>query len=478
MTDLLSRAYNPEDFRDQAHKLVDLIADHLGSSLSRTEKTVLPWMEPDERLSKWEQLADQDFNFREFWSATIAETIHIHHPRYMGHQVCATFPIAGLGDLLNGALNNGSAIYEMGPVSNAMERVVTDWLAKAIGMGPKASGILTSGGSLGNLTALLAARQHQSDYNHWVEGNHDHFHPAVMVSAEAHYSIARAAQIMGWGDQGIVRVPADRYHRIDISKLEESLVNAEKQGLTVLAVVGNACSTSTGIYDQLDPLADFCSKHNLWFHVDGCHGGPAAITPKYKYLTSGIEKADSVVIDFHKMMGISALTTAILFKNGDLSYGTFDQKATYILHDSEKELWFNSAIRTLECTKNMMGVKVYSVLKTYGPEVFIDYVTTCYDLGRTFAEMLRINPDFELPYEPQSNIVCYRYLAPGSNPDQLDRINSSVRKQIIESGRFYIVQTQIDGKVYLRSSLMNPFTSEQDMAELIDCIRTTAQSVI
>ncbi|MFH0761217.1 MAG: pyridoxal-dependent decarboxylase [Bacteroidota bacterium] len=478
MTDLLCRVYNPREFRDQAHKLVDLIADHLESSLSRTEETVLPWMEPEERLSEWKKFLDPDFDFNEFWSATIAETIHIHHPRYMGHQVCAAFPVSGLGDMLNGALNNGSAIYEMGPVSNAMERVVTDWLAKAIGMGPKSAGILTSGGSLGNLTALLAARQHQSGYNHWLEGKHDHFHPAVMVSAEAHYSIARAVQIMGWGDQGIVRVPADYNHRIDITKLEESLFNAKNQGLTVLAVVGNACSTSTGIYDPLEPLADFCNKHKLWFHVDGCHGGPAAITPKYRYLTSGIEKADSVVIDFHKMMGISALTTAVLFKNGDLSYETFDQKATYILHDSEKELWFNSAIRTLECTKNMMGVKVYSVLKIYGPEVFVDYVTACYDLGRTFADMLKTNPDFELPYEPQSNIVCYRYLAPGSNPDQLDRINSFVRKEIIESGKFYIVQTQINGKVYLRSSLMNPFTSEQDMVELLDFIRETAKSAV
>jgi L-2,4-diaminobutyrate decarboxylase len=471
MTDLLIQAYDAGNFRDQAHRLVDLVADHLEASYSQSDTTVLPWMDPDQRLLKWQDDLDQKFEFDPYWKDTIAGTIHIHHPKYMGHQVCASLPLNGLGEMLNGTLNNGSAIYEMGPVSTAMERVVIDWLAGAMGYGKEASGVLTSGGSLGNLTALLAARQHQSGYDHWTEGKTDGFHPGILVSEESHYSVSRAVQIMGWGEKGVIKVPTNHLHQLDAGRLEEIYSNAEKQGIKILVLVGNACSTSTGSYDPLDLMADFCEKKGLWFHIDGAHGGAAAITPKYRHLTKGIERADSVVIDFHKMLGISALTTAVLFRDGKRSYETFNQQAVYILHDVEREVWFNSAVRTLECTKNMMGVKVYSILRTYGPQIFIDHFTSLYDLGREFATLISQSADFELPFEPESNIVCYRYLGSGKSDSALNQLNADIRKKLTESGKFYIVQTQIDNKTYLRSALMNPFTSGTDMEELLQEIR-------
>jgi L-2,4-diaminobutyrate decarboxylase len=471
MTDLLARAYDPKNFRDQAHHLVDLIADHLEESYNQTDPIVLPWLDPDERLHKWTDELSRDFEFEPFWKDTIQETIHIHHPKYIGHQVCASLPLAGLGDMLNGTLNNGSAIYEMGPVSTAMERVVTDWLAGAMGFSPDAAGVLTSGGSLGNLTALLAARQHQSGYDHWSEGKADGFHPAIMVSQESHYSVSRAVHIMGWGEQGVIKVPTNELHQMDVARLDAVYDKAMSEGVKIMALVGNACSTSTGAYDQLNQLADFCQARDIWFHVDGAHGGAAAITPKYRHLTRGIERADSVVVDFHKMLGISALTTAVIFKEGKRSYETFNQKAVYILNNEEREHWFNSALRTLECTKNMMGVKVYSVLRTYGPQIFIDHFTTLYDLGTRFAQIIKGSGDFELPYEPESNIVCYRLMVPGKSDAELNALNAEIRKVLIESGKFYIVQTQIASKTYLRSAIMNPFTSDKEFLELLAEIR-------
>lgn len=478
MTDLLRKAYDPEEFRDQAHRLVDILADHLSDSYKQAEPTVLPWMEPDERLDKWQKELERGFDFDQFWKSAVAETIHIHHPRYMGHQVSASLPLSGLGELVNGTLNNGSAIYEMGPVSTAMEKVVTDWLACAMGFGPEASGVLTSGGSLGNLTALLAARQNQAGYNYWTEGGRNGFNPALMVSDEAHYSIARAVQVMGWGEKGIIRVPANHLHQMDTGQLESAYREALEKGSTVIAVVGNACSTSTGAYDNLETIAAFCAKHQLWFHVDGAHGGAAAISPKYRHLTKGIELADSVVIDFHKMLGISALTTAVIFRDGKKSFDTFNQKAVYIMHDEEREVWYNSAVRTFECTKNMMGVKVYAILRTYGPQVFIDHFNTLYDLGKQFAGIIRNTENIELPYEPVSNIVCFRPVNPGLSDGEQNRIISEIRKRIMESGRFYIVQTIISGKAYLRTTLMNPFTTETEMRDLLNEVRATAGQII
>jgi L-2,4-diaminobutyrate decarboxylase len=297
-----------------------------------------------------------------------------------------------------------------------------------------------------------------------------------MVSEESHYSVSRAVHIMGWGEKGIIKVPTNELHQLRADKLEEIYRDSLSRGIKVLVLVGSACSTSTGSYDPLELMADFSEEKGLWFHVDGAHGGAAAITPKYKHLTKGIERADSVVIDFHKMLGISALTTAVLFKEGKRSYETFNQKAVYIFNNKEREQWFNSAVRTMECTKNMMGVKVYSILRTYGPQVFIDYFTSCYDLGALFASLISRNGDFELPYQPQSNIVCYRYIGAGGTEAEINQLNRTIRTRIIESGRFYVVQTQIDGKVYLRSALMNPFTRESDLEELLEEIRILGKS--
>lgn len=468
MTDLLKRAYDPEVFRKSAHQLVDILADHLNSCLSKEEELVLPPRNPAEHHKFWQEyLYKSNDDEYDFWKRTIKETIHIHHPNFMGHQVCAAVPLSGLGDLINGTLNNGSAIYEMGPVSTAMERVVIKWLTGAIGYPSNAEGILTSGGSLGNLTALLAARQANSGYDHWHEGKRDGHRPAVMVSAEAHYSISRSVQMLGWGEEAVIKIPTDEVFAIRAEAIPELWKKHTKNGQHIIAIIGNACTTSTGTYDPLEAIADFCEKHSIWFHVDGAHGGAAALSAKYQHLTKGISRADSIVIDFHKMMGVSALTTAVLFKDPNSSYSIFEQNASYILNKSKDPEWYNSAKRTVECTKNMMGIKVYAILKQFGPQFFTDYLETCYDNGKTFARIIRANKNFELAQDPQTNIVVFRYVGSLTQAEEISLLNQRIRNKLVKEGKFYIVQTEIQGHTFLRTVLMNPFTSENEMYNLL-----------
>ncbi len=223
-------------------------------------------------------------------------------------------------------------------------------------------------------------------------------------------------------------------------------------------------------------MADFCEKNNIWMHADGAHGGAAAISPKYKHLTKGLTRADSIVIDFHKMMGVSALTTAVLFKDHEPSYETFEQKAKYILNQSKAPEWYNSAKRSIECTKNMMGIKVYAILRLHGPQFFIDYLETCYDLGHQFAEMISANTDFELGHTPDTNIVVFRYIGTNENRD-LNVLNREIRKRTVEQGEFYIVQTEMNGKAFLRTVLMNPFTTQVEMENLLNYLIQTSKHI-
>ena len=474
MNSAIHKAFNPEDFRREGHKLVDQLSTYLEDCLGGKPMPVLPPSDPDALADFWKkELELPGFDLQAFYRTLISQSNHLHHPRYMGHQVVPPAPLSALTELLEALLNNGMAIYEMGPASTAIERTVIQWLANKMGFSERSDGVLTSGGSAGNLTALLAARQAMCGYNVWDEGNTDSEPLAFMVSEEAHYSVSRAARIMGWGEKGVVKVPVNKRMQLDASKLEETYQAAVGKGLKVIALVGNACTTSTGTYDPLTAMADFAAMHGLWFHVDGAHGGAAALTEKYKHLTNGIERADSVVVDFHKMMLAPALTTAVIFKNGQHSGETFAQKAEYLLGSGQQKPWYDSAGRTLECTKKMMGVKVYAMLKLYGEELFSDYVTATFDMGQEMAKLTEIYSDVELAVDPDCNIVCFRCCPEGFKGD-LNRLTAMVRQEIVKKADFYIVQTNIAGSIFLRITLMNPFTDKNDLQDLLGEVRATA----
>ncbi len=472
--DLLRTAYDPENFRRQGHALIDQLADYLADATGGAPSLpVIPWRDPEEQYHFWKEDLHHSRNPEpetrnpelSLFQKLLSESIHLHHPRFMGHQVCPPAPLSALAGLVAGLLNNGMAVYEMGGPATAIERLLIEETAKLFGFGPDASGFLTSGGTLANLTALLSARSRFAGGRIWQEG---HSRPlALMVSEEAHYCVDRAARIMGWGEQGIIKVPVDGNYRMRTKLLEPLLLEAKAKGLEVIAVVGSACTTSTGSFDDLAAIGAFCRKHSLWFHVDGAHGAALAVSRLHRRVLKGIETADSVALDFHKMLMTPAITTALVFRQGADSYRTFSQQAEYLFGKAEPE-WYNMAKRSFECTKLMMSAKVYVLLRTYGWELFEEYVDRVVANGQAFAGILKIRPFWQLAVPPQCNIVCFRYAPPGLDQAGTTTLNQHIRRAVLEDGRFYIVQTTLKGRHWLRTTLTNPFTMREDMAALLE----------
>lgn len=467
--------FNPDEFRKEGHIIVDTLADYLQKSLSGSEMPVLPWNDPEKLagIFSFESGGGSKETFESYLKRIIDHSIHIHHPHYIGHQVTSPLPLTVLAQFCTTLLNNGAAIYEMGPVNMAMERNVIDRFGALIGFATGFDGIFTHGGTAGNLTAMLAARQAKTDYNIWEEGVKGVSRPGYMMSEQSHYSIGRNVKIMGLGEESIVKVPFDSAYRMRTDLLEDYWKRAEDKGINVISVTANSCSTATGSYDDLDAVADFCEKHGLWFHVDGAHGMGVLFSEKYRNRIKGIERADSVVIDFHKMLLVPALNTLVMFRNGEKSFETFAQKASYLFQKSEKNVWYNSAIRTIECTKSALGIIAYTAIKYYGDNYYREYIDSRYDLAVRFADMVRSHPDFELAVVPESNIVCFRYTPEGCNEHSLRQLNSNIRDIIIKDGSFYIVQAELDGKIFIRLTIINPLTSENDLEELLHLIRKT-----
>ncbi|OIN58145.1 pyridoxal phosphate-dependent decarboxylase family protein [Arsenicibacter rosenii] len=467
--ELLTNAYSAENFRRQAHDLVDQLAGYLQSAQDQTLSTVIPYQSPDENYRYWQaDFAEGSGDLNAFFNEVISRSTHLHHPRYMGHQVAPPLPVAALAGLLSGLLNNGMAVYEMGLVSNPLERIVSELLAQRIGFDPQtSSGLLTSGGTLANLTALLAARAVHAP-TVWQAGSSEKL--AIMVSEEAHYCVDRAARIMGLGTGGIIKIPVNDRFQMRTELLGDYFRQAQADGLRVFAVVASACSTSTGAYDTIPPIADFCEKNGLWLHVDGAHGGAVVFSEQYRHLVTGINRADSVVVDWHKMLMVPALATALVFRRNKDAFQTFHQQAQYLWADQQSTDWFNSGKRTFECTKLMMSVKIYAILKTYGEKILAENIERLHSLAQYFAGAVASAPDFTLALWPESNIVCFRY-QPENDMAAVNERNSLIRQRLLAEGRFYIVQTTLNGAVYLRVSIMNPLTTTHDLDALLTEIR-------
>lgn len=461
------RMFDPMTFRRIGHTVIDLLAEHLAQSLAG-QGPVLDWAAPDAAERAWRQpvprqpVITAEAFARHLHDEVLARGLHIHHPRNLGHQVATPLPMAALCDLVAALTNQAMAIYETGPAATMIERQAIRWLGELVGW-QDTEGVLTSGGAQANLTALLAARQHAAGWDMWKQGVAAGPMLRILTSEHAHYSVARAAGIIGLGTDAVVKVTADDQGRMDMSALAAAHREAIANGHRILAVVATAGCTPTGSIDPLQEIGTYCRKHGLWLHVDGAHGASALLSDKHRDALRGIELADSVVWDGHKLLYMPAPVSAVLYRNPQASYTAFAQEASYLFQgQSHADETYNMSYRTLECTKRMMGLKLWAAFSLYGTQGLAQLVDRVFATARLFAGKLRAAPDFELLMEPQTNIVCFRH----RSGDQ-----AAIRRALVESGAFHLTQVDLHGQIWLRVTVMNPFTCEADLEALLESIR-------
>lgn len=436
---------------------------YLEKAWSSNSERVLPTGTPEERLEIWQSELNRDRENdqtslvrNDLVRRVINRSTRLQDPRYAGHQVAVPFPELAWLQAATSLLNNGMAIDEMGPASTPMEEAVMRAIARFIGLGEGSNGILCHGGTLANLTALLAARQKFFPGNAWRDGTQNPC--ALLVSDQAHYCVERAAQVMGWGEAGIIQVATNDSHQMDEAALVQAYVESQTRGVEVIAIVGSACTTSSGSFDNLEMMASFAATNGIWFHVDGAHGAAQVFSRKHKAVLKGIEKADSIALDFHKMLGVPALCTGLFYRNGAEGYGAFSHEAHY-LYESQAEEWWNFSKRTFECTKRMLSVAVFGIWENHGPNLWESLVDRLIEIAQQFARKVEERPGWQLFNLPASNIVCFR-------SQRFD--NDEMRRKMIAYGPFYIVRTVFDGQTWLRCTFQNPLTSSVELEGLLD----------
>ncbi len=487
----IEAAYSPALFRDAGERLVAQLADHL-QAVQASGKDVLPWRSPQENIAQARQSLDEALSpdcprdqlaarFAELAETMLSRGHNLHDPRYIGHQVPASLPVGGLFDAIGSVTNQVMAVYDMGPWATAAEWAMVERLGQRIGWPVgEFSGLATHGGSLANLTALLTARNVSME-DSWEKGVSGRA-PVLVVHSDAHYSVARSAGILGIGSENVVRVELDQRRRMDPQRLDERLGQLRRQGRPIVAVSACACATPTGAFDPLAEIAEVCRRHQVWLHVDAAHGGAALFSPRHRHLLAGLDRAESVVWDAHKMLFVPALCAFVLYRDRAHRFETFRQDAPYLFDPAAPGLAeYDSGLRTIECTKRAAAFGFWGVWSLFGPQLFADLVDVTFALGQTLFEKLSAAPDFEPLHQPECNIVVFRHVPDalrGAPPERIGRFQLELRRRLIESGEFYIVSTNLNGVGALRVTIINPLTRAEHLDGLLDALRRHARQLV
>ena len=285
----------------------------------------------------------------------------------------------------------------------------------------------------------------------------------VVAPSVAHYSIARAVGILGLGQRSLVAAPCGADGRVEPGRLAALLDAQRAAGKVVMAVVADACSTAAGLYDPLREIGALCRERGLWLHVDGAHGASALLSPALRGRLDGVELADSLVWDAHKMLRAPTLCAAVLVRDHRHLDQAFQQEASYLFHDKD-EPGFDFMPRTVECTKAGLGLRLFMVLAAGGEGALAAYVERQTALATTAAARLGREPGFEVAVRPESNIVCFRL--PGDDARQLE-----LRRALLAEGRHYLSSTELGGRRWLRLALMSPATDEAELERLVEDLR-------
>jgi L-2,4-diaminobutyrate decarboxylase len=396
----------------------------------------------------------------------IPDCNRLSHPRSMGHQVSAPLPIAVWTEALTAAVNQSGAVWEMSPVGTAIETQVVRWMCDLAGFGAAAGGTFTSGGTEATFAGLLAARQAALP-DVWKKGVGAN-PPVVVCGEHAHYGVGRAIGELGIGTDHAVVIPSTAF-KMDVGALRRELDRLGREQRPVMAVVATAGTTATGSFDDLDAVGRLCEARGLWMHVDGAHGASALFSPAHRHRLEGIHRASSIAWDPHKLMLMPLTASVVLVREEADLEAAFSQRAPYLFHGNAAARTWDQGLRSFTCSRRIDALKVWVALQRHGADGFgALYEHLCANARLMHAAVVA-HPDFAAIHEPESNILCFRYVGGRAMAeDDRDALNLRLREDYNRAGTGWITTTVLGGRRVLRVTLMNPRTTEKDLERTLD----------
>ena len=412
----------------------------------------------------------------------LADANKYYHPMYMGHQTSAPLAVGVWMESVIGSLNQSLAVSEMSPTGTAIEHQVIKWMSRLAGYGEGAGGTLTSGGTEANFTAMMAARSSALP-DVWEEGVGSD-PPYVVYGEHAHYAVTRAIGQLGLGKRRGVPI-ASRNYKMDVDLLLKSLDRLRDDGKGVMAVVATAGTTATGSFDDLEAIGAICAERGIWLHVDGAHGTSGLLSAKPPRALNGLKYSRSLAWDPHKMMLLPLAAGMVLTRDErDLDLA-FAQQAPYLFHAGKSARVIDQGVRSFQCSRRADVLKLWFVIQRFGSSGLGRLYDHLCHTARLLYDVIEERSDFENLHEPESNILCFRYLGKSSgnrassagDVERIDALNRELRVRYNKEGSGWITATVLDGRPVLRVTMMNPRTGIEHVRALLDGLVAKAKEI-
>ncbi|MGW4196167.1 lysine decarboxylase DesA [Streptomyces sp. NPDC005004] len=401
----------------------------------------------------------------------LRDAVYFHHPRYLAHLNCPVVIPAVLGEAVLSAVNSSLDTWDQSAGATLIERKLIDWTTERIGLGENADGVFTSGGSQSNLQALLLARE---------EAKAEPLEKLrVFASEVSHFSVRKSAKLLGLGPDAVVTIPVDHDKRMHTVALARELERCAQDGLVPMAVVATAGTTDFGSIDPLPEIAELCAQSGVWMHVDAAYGCGLLTSLKHRDRLNGIERADSVTVDYHKSFFQPVSSSALLVRDvATLRHATYH--ADYLNpRRTVQERIPNQVDKSLQTTRRFDALKLWMTLRVMGADGIGELFDEVCELARQGWKLLAADPRYEVVVEPTLSTLVFRCVPAGvTDPAEIDRANLYARKALFASGDAVVAGTKVGGRHYLKFTLLNPETTPADIAAVLDLIAGHAEQYL
>ncbi|MGW2731228.1 lysine decarboxylase DesA [Streptomyces sp. NPDC001494] len=401
----------------------------------------------------------------------LRDAVYFHHPRYLAHLNCPVVIPAVLGEAVLSAVNSSLDTWDQSAGGTLIERRLVNWTAARIGLGPNADGVFTSGGTQSNLQALLLARE---------EAKSDDLRRLRIFASEAgHFSVRKSAKLLGLGPEAVVTVPTGHDKRMQTVALARELERCAEDGLVPMAVVATAGTTDFGSIDPLPEIAGLCAQYGVWMHVDAAYGCGLLASLKHRDRIDGIERADSVTVDYHKSFFQPVSSSAVLVRDAaTLRHATYHAEYLNPRRMVDERIP-NQVDKSLQTTRRFDALKLWLTLRTMGADGIGQLFDEVCELARQGWRLLAADPRYDVVVEPSLSTLVFRYVpAAVTDPAETDRANLYARKALFASGDAVVAGTKVGGRQYLKFTLLNPETTTADIAAVLDLIAGHAEQYL
>ncbi|QYC37848.1 L-2,4-diaminobutyrate decarboxylase [Nonomuraea coxensis DSM 45129] len=420
-------------------------------------------------------LADPAAALDELEDVYLRDAVYFHHPRYLAHLNCPVVIPALLGEAVLTAVNSSLDTWDQSAGGTLIERRLIDWTAGRVGYGDAADGVFTSGGTQSNLHALLLAREEACAYAEvgaTAPARNDLLPRLRVIASEAgHFSVQKAAKLLGLGPDAVITVQTGRDRRMRPAALARELERCRRENLVVMTVVATAGTTDFGTIDPLPEVADLCARAGTWLHVDAAYGCGLLVSGTRRHLLDGIERADSVTVDFHKSFFQPVSSSALLVRDGAvLRHATYHADYLNPARMTEQRVP-NQVDKSIQTTRRFDALKLWMTLRVMGPDGVGELFDEVVDRTEAAWDLLAADARFEVVTKSQLSTLVFRYLPPdGPGRELADDANLYAREALAASGAAVVAGTKVDGRHYLKFTLLNPETTLDDIAHVIDLI--------